>query len=314
MPSDICCRPLQLIRPVRKQNWNLPPCISPPTKSQKQKKLLEELTLTDLKNAQPFYMLAAMETRGGNRDKALEIYRTILANNPSETLAAYKSGIIYIEKGDLDKADKIADDLMTTFPKLSDGHRLKGLVSFQRKDYPDAMEHLQYSINIVPALEAYNFLGLCYYNRGELESALSQFRKILDNVPDSRQALLMTGTILLSQKRVDDAISEIQKVLLKDDGDAIAHNLLGNAYMAKGMFEEGMREYNRATKIDPKTVDAYLKKGYFYFSRGKNAEGESELATAVQASPDALNSRLILASYHQREETTPRRCPFSGPA
>lgn len=258
------------------------------------------MTRTDLKNARPFYMLAAMETRSGNRDKALEIYRTILTNIPSETLASYKSGIIHIEVGALDKADKISDDLMTRFPKLSDGHRLKGLVSFQRRDYPAAMEHLQYSIKIQPTLEAYNFLGLCYYNRGELESALSQFRKILDYVPDARQARLMTGTILLAQKRVDDAIREIQKVLQKDDGDAIAHSLLANAYMANGMFEEGMREYNRATKIDPKSVDAYLKKGYFYFSRGKNAEGESELASAVQASPDALNSRLILASYHQR--------------
>ena len=267
---------------------------------QKAKTLLEDLAQTDQKNVKALYMLAALEKGGGNSDKVLEIYRKILAIDPSETFAAYKTGLIYIEKAELDKAEKVADDLMAKFPKRGDSHRLKGLVSYHRKNYPDAMVHLQNSIKIAPTLEGYHFLGLCYYNRGELESALSQFRKILDNVPDSRQARLMTGTILLSQKRVDDAIVEIQKVLQKDDGDAIAHNLLGNAYMSKGMFDEGMREYNRATKIDPKIVDAYLKKGYFYFSRGKNAEGESELATAVQAAPDALNSRLILASYHQR--------------
>lgn len=267
-------------------------------KEPKAKSLLEELTRTDSKNAQPFYMLAAIEMRAGNRDKALEIYRTITANNASETPAAYKAGIIHLEKGDLDKADKIADDLLSRLPKRADGHRLKGLVSYQRKNYAEALNYLQSSIKIAPTLEAYHFLGLCYYNRGELESALSQFRKILDNVPDSRQARLMTGTILLAQKRVDDAITEIQKVLQKDDRDALAHNLLGNAYMAKGMFEEGMREFTKATKIDPKIVDAYLKRGYFYFSRGKNAEGETELASAVQAAPDVLNSRLLLASYH----------------
>ncbi len=269
-------------------------------KEQKAKAFLEELVKTDQKNIRAFYMLAALEKGSGNSDKALEIYRRILANDPSETLASFKSGLIYIEKNELDKAEKVADELMKNSPKRADGHRLKGLVSFYRKNYPDAMVHLQNSIRIAPTLEAYHFLGLSYYNRGELESALSQFRKILDYMPDSRQARLMTGTILLSQKRVDDAIIEIQKVLKIDDSNAIAHNLLGNAYMSKGMFEEGMREYNRATKIDPKIVDAYLKKGYFYFSRGKNAEGESELVTAVQAAPDALNSRLILASYHQR--------------
>lgn len=266
----------------------------------KAKSILEELVRTDPKNVRPLYMLAAMESRAGNSAKALEIYNSIMASNPSEINAAYKSGIILIEKGDLDKADKTGDDLVKQFPKRADGYRLKGIVSYQRKNYADAMNHLSNANKIAPTLEAYYFLGLCYYNRGELESALSQFRKILDYVPDSRQGRLMTGTILLAQKRVDDAINEIQKVLQKDDGDAVAHNLLGNAYMAKGMFEDGMREFNKATKIDPKIVDAYLKRGSFYFSRGKNVEGETELATAIHAAPDVLNSRLLLASYHLR--------------
>jgi len=273
-------------------------------KEPKAKGLLEELIRTDpdyaRKYARPFYMLAAIESRAGNSDKALEIYRTIIANSPSETLAAYKAGIIHLEKAEPDKADKIADDLLSGFSKRADGYRLKGLVSYQRKNYLEALNYLQSSIKMSPTLEAYHFIGLCYYNRGELESALSQFRKILDNVPDSRQARLMTGIILLAQKRVDDAVTEIQRLLQKDDRDAAAHNLLGNAYMAKGMFEDGMREFTKATKIDPKIVEAYLKKGYFYFSRGKNAEGETELASAVQAAPDVLNSRLLLASYHFR--------------
>jgi len=269
-------------------------------KEQKAKTLLEELVQADPKNAKPFYMLAALEKKLGNDDKALEIYNRIVANNTSETLASYKAGLIHIERGELDKAEKIADDLKSSNPKRADGHRLKGLVNFYRKNYADALTNLQNANKITPSLEGFHFLGLCYYNRGELETSLSQFRKILDNVPDSRQARLMTGTILLAQKRTDDAITEIQKVLQSNDGDAAAHNLLGNAYMAKGMFDEGMREFNRATKIDPKIVDAYLKKGYYYFSRGKNVEGESELVTAVHAAPDAVNSRLILASFHQR--------------
>jgi len=269
-------------------------------KEPKAKSILEELIRTDPKNTRPFYMLAAIETRAGNNDKALEIYRTILANNAEETFAAYKMGNIYIEKGDLDKADKCADDLLSRFPKRADGHRLKGLVSYQRKNYQEALNNLQNSNKITPTLEAYYFLGLSFYNRGELESTLSQFRIILNVVPDARQARLMTGTVLLAQKRIDDAIAEFQKVLQKDDRDAVAHNLMGNAYMAKGMFEDGMREFTKATKIDPKIVDAYLKKGYFYFSRGKDAEGESELSTAVHVAPDILNSRLLLASYHLR--------------
>jgi len=268
---------------------------------QKAKGFLEEVINTDPKNIRAYYMLAALEKGLGNTDRALEIYQKISAINNADTLAAYKSGLIYIEKNDLGRAEKIADDLVKNYPKKGDGHRLKGLVYYHQKNYTDALNSLQNSVKIAPTLEGYYFLGLCYYNQGELETALSQFRKILDNVPNSRQARLMTATILLSQKRVDDAITEIKKVLQNDDRDAVAHNMLGNAYMAKGMFEDGMHELNQATKIDPKAVDAYLKKGYFYFSRGKNAEGETELVTAVQAAPDVLNSRLLLASYYMRK-------------
>jgi len=269
-------------------------------KGQQAKSLLEDILRSNRKNIKASYMLAALETAEGNSDRALEIYKNILLINSSETTAIYKTGVIYLAKKDYESAGKIADNLVTNFPKRAEGYRLKGLVSYQQKDYTGAMAHLQNSLKITPTLEAYYFLGLCYYSRGELESSLSQFRKILDYVPTSRHARLMTGAILLMQKRTDDAISEIQKVLRQNDRDAVAHNLLGNAYMTKGMFVEGMRELNQATAIDPKIADAYLKKGLFYFSRGKNAEGETELATAVKAVPDALNSRLLLASYYFR--------------
>jgi len=265
------------------------------------KELLSELIKTDNTNLRAYYLLATIENGTGNADKAVEVYQQILKIKSDETLASYKAGLIYIEKGDLEKAGKTADELNAKYPKNADGLRLKGMVKYSRKEYAEAVTSLQSSLKIMPTLEGYYFLGLCLYEKGELESALSQFRRVLDHVPSSRQARIMTGVILLNQKRTDDAINELKKVLKDDDRVAVAHNLLGNAYMAKGMFEEGMWELNRATVIDPKIVDAYLKKGYFYLSRGKLSEGEAEFTTAVKMAPDALNSRLMLASYHFRQ-------------
>ena len=62
--------------------------------------------------------------------RRLEIYQKILANNASETLAAYKSGLIYIEKGELEKAEKVADDLMTNFPKAGRWSPFEGIGEF----------------------------------------------------------------------------------------------------------------------------------------------------------------------------------------
>jgi len=271
---------------------------------QKAKALLNEVVQAEPRNFRALFMLAAVEKNSGNDGKAVVIYRKILQLDPGKSAAQYKLGLIQVEKGELDQADKSADELIKIFSKRDDGYRLKGLVYFYRKNYSDAISSLQQSIKLAPTIESYHFLGLSYYNKGQLESALSQFRMILDRLPNARQARLMIAQTLLVQKRTDDGIAEIKKALAVNDADALAHNMMGSAYMSQGLFEEGMRELNRATMLDPKQVTAHLQKGAFYFSKGMNAEGETELATAVQAAPNVLYSRLLLASYYHRQGKT----------
>lgn len=266
------------------------------------KSFLNEVHQADPRNLKAMFMLASAEKGAGNGDKAASWYQNILKVEPNQATAQYKLGLLHLERGEIDKADQLADELVKKLPKKGDGYRLKGLVYFYRNKIDDAIASLQQSIKLAPTLEAHHFLGLCYYNKGELESALSQFRIILDRVPNARKARLMIAQTLLMQKRTEDGIAEIKKVLAVDDGDAAAHNLLGSAYMSQGLFDEGMRELNRATKLDPKMVNAYVKKGAFYFSKGRNSEGETELATAVQAAPTVQSNRLLLASYYQREK------------
>jgi tetratricopeptide (TPR) repeat protein len=150
--------------------------------------------------------------------------------------------------------------------------------------------------------KAYYFLGLSYYNRGELELALSQFRKSLDLNPSFIQARALISMILLKQNRIDDSIMEAEKILQVDEKNALAHDILGSGYMAKGMTDEGMKELDIATSLDPKLVDVHLKEGFAKLAKGKSAEGETELETAVQVAPEILNTRFLLASYYIRQK------------
>lgn len=261
---------------------------------------LDVIIKGDPKNSKAYYMLAGLENSVGNKDRALEIYQTILKINKFDTTAIYKSGLIYIDNGELDKAEKLAAHLLQNYPNRADGNRLKGLVCYYKKNYTEAMAALQNSLRTQPNMEAYYFLGLSLYNRGEYENALSQFRIILDYNPSFIQARLLTGVILLKQGRIDDSISEIGKILQLDNRHALAHNILGSAYMAKGMCEEGMKEFSRTTELDPKIIDAHLKKGIFHLSKGRTKEAETDLRTAVRVAPEILNSRLILSSYYLR--------------
>ncbi|NVN98003.1 MAG: PEP-CTERM system TPR-repeat protein PrsT [Geobacteraceae bacterium] len=270
-------------------------------KSTETRKLLNEVIKDSPQNFRAYSMLADLEVSEGHRDKALEIYRLAAQTNPLDPSASYKRGLLLIEKGDVESARQSANDLVSRFPKCSEGTRLQGLVNFQTKNYADAIPLLQKSITLQPVPEAFYYLGLCYYNQNNLELALSQFRRILDVNPSAPQARLLIGIILLKQKRVDDSIAELRKLLQINPGFALAHNILGSSYMAKGLYDEGMKELNRSLELDPKIVDAHMKKGVFFFSKGQLKEAETELVSAVNIAPELLSTRLLLASYYMRQ-------------
>lgn len=263
--------------------------------------LVDDVLRADPKNLKAYNLLAAYEISQGNRERALELYRTISSLSPTDPLPLYRQGIIYLESGSPDKAGEVAATLLKQFPKHSEGYRLKGLVAYHRQNYPEAITALQNANKMFPSLEGLYYLGLSMYNHGELESALSQLRRILDAKPSFAQARMLTAVILLKQKRVDDAIAEAQRVIEADGRNALAHNILGSAYMAKGMYDEGARELNRATQLDPRIIDAHLKIGLFNLSQGRVREAESDFTTAVKVAPDLLDSRLVLAFYYLRQ-------------
>lgn len=270
------------------------------------KRLIDAVVQKDPKNTSAYYLAAAFERTRGNRDKTLEYLQKIVAVDPADSNAAFRIGILRIGMGQLDQAERIADDLIKRFPNSPEGHQLKGVALYTGKKFDQAVTELQSALKIGQNPGAYYYLGLSHYSRNELEIALSQFRKVLDFSPKFIQARLMSSMILLQQRRVDDAITEAKRVLEVDEENALAHNVLGSAYIAKGMPDEAMRELNRAIELDPKLVSAHMKKGVVNLARGNRAAGEDEMETAVKVAPDILKTRYLLASYYMRQNKQAR--------
>lgn len=261
--------------------------------------LLEEIIKESPTNTRAQYLLADTEITRGRKVQALAIYKKLGEINASDPVAPYKVGLLHFEMGHPTIAETMAGELINRFPSHAEGYRLKGIVSYGKKNFPEAITSLQHANKLQPSMSGYFFLGLSLYGNGDLESAMNQFRLILDRAPLFHQARLLTGIILLQQKRVDDAITELTKLLENDGKNPMAHNMLGSAYMAKGMYEEGVHELDMATKLEPKLIDAYLKKGILHLIRGKTAEVELDLTTAIQIAPELLNTRLILSSFYE---------------
>lgn len=270
-------------------------------KTEQARALLEEILRNAPNNSRAIYLLADTETRQGRMGEALALYKKLGEINPADPVAPYKAGLLHFKMEHFAIAETIAGEIVEKFPASAEGYRLKGIVYYRKKDFTEAIAVLQNANKIRPSVIGYYFLGLSLYGNGNLESALNQFRQILDRAPSFHQARLLTGMILLQQKRVDDAITELTKLLEADEKNPLGHNMLGNAYMAKGLYEEGMKELDLAIKIEPRLIDAYLKKGMFHLSQGKTAEVEMDLKTAIRVAPEILNPRLVLSSFYEHQ-------------
>lgn len=220
--------------------------------------LLREVVAQEPGNSKASYLLAGIEASRGREEAALDMYRRLSEIRRSDPEAPYRAGLIMVRRGDLKGAAGTADRLIAGFPSRPEGYTLKGIVLYRQRNYREAVATLQNSIAICPSIGGYYFLGLSLYAAGDPESALSQFRRILDADPAFDRARLLTGVILLRQDRLDDAAREMEILLAHDSGNAFAHNVLGNAYLGMGKYAPGMKELSRATELDPQFTDAYV--------------------------------------------------------
>jgi len=250
------------------------------------------------------YLLADIQQRREETDGLLQTLTAITRVNPEDVNAFYRLGMIRLDKGEIQAVDELAGRLREKYPRRAEGFALEGLKYFQEQNFPEAIVALQQANSIQPSLESHFYLGLSLYQTGELESAMSEFRTVLDRRPDFVQARLMTAQILLQQQRLDVAVEEAQRIIRQDPGNAMAFNVLGSAYMALGDHGQGMDALQTATRLNPALVDSYLKQGMFHLSQGSAAEAESTLDSAIQIAPDQMQIRMLQFANHMQQGET----------
>ncbi|MBN2654287.1 MAG: PEP-CTERM system TPR-repeat protein PrsT [Nitrospirae bacterium] len=268
------------------------------------KNLLNSIITKNPKNTKAYYMLAAIESSANNIEKALEHYKKISEINPNDPEAHYRTGMIYLNKSDSENADKTAKLLVDKFPKVPHGYIMQGIMLFNKKSYRESIAILQKSISVRPTIPAYYYLGLSHYALNENEMALSQIKRALEYNPKFSQARLVAAAIQIKQKRTDTAVEEIEKVINDDPKNSAAHTLLANAYVAEGKYDKAMKALDDAVAANPKIAQTRLKKGVLSLNLGDSRSAESEFRAALDVAPDALNTRMILASYYMHQKNT----------
>jgi tetratricopeptide (TPR) repeat protein len=118
---------------------------------------------------------------------------------------------------------------------LGDALRNRG----REGDLDEAITHYRKALELKPNyLPALNHLGIALRAKGDVEGAIAEYRAAIDCDPKYAKAHNNLGNALRDKQDLDGAIAAYRAAIALDPKDAAAHNNLGIALRAKGK-EEG---------------------------------------------------------------------------
>lgn len=236
------------------------------------------------------YQLA---TRSRTDEEAFALFRRLINNYPDSewaddsmyaiAFASYKIAEELKETGTLESLDAYYDRALALFNQLI-------------AIYPGSELSEQAQFNT----------AMCYYGKGELNTALSQFDTLREPFSDSPllyQILYVTGEIYLKMQDYENARVEFTNVVDSGDPDLapLASFGIPQAYLAEGKYQEALDGYQKVIDLYPDTKagqDAYFYMGWAYERLEKYEEAIAQLEQGIDLFPrneNAANAQVYIA-------------------
>ncbi len=192
--------------------------------------------------------------------------------NPGQ--AHYTLGVIYADKGEIEKAEEQYKKAVDYNPGLS---------------------------------EAYVNLGSIYGDRGDHQMALYYYRTALKQGADSAFVLYNIGIEYHNQGLLDQAEESYRQSLSLRDENPKAHYLLGEILLRKNILNRAIEQYESAVSYDPQYAMAFHRLGTIYLQMGEKEEAIASLENFVRLwRGDQAQLEQVVRLLKELKEESPR--------
>ncbi|MCS6873310.1 MAG: tetratricopeptide repeat protein [Pyrinomonadaceae bacterium] len=257
----------------------------------------------DANNAAAYAGLGEVYEELERRDEALKNYEKALSINPQLEDLYLTVGILYLEKGDLAKADEYISKAAVK-SETAETKYLKGVVYYRLDKYQEALATLNDAVRLDPNnAEAYYYLGETYDRLNREQEALDSYRQATRLNPNFFEAWFDMGVILYNRNRYEDAIEAYKKAiqLRPDYGEAYLN--LANALRKTKKYQEAVSYYEVAANFIKDDADLYSEWGFCLAVLGKWNNAIEKLTAATNVSADSVDyANLGWAYYNSAQE------------
>ena len=116
---------------------------------------------------------------------------------------------------------------------------------------------MEKAIEIVPEEESsYLLRGRIHMALGDIEAANSDFQQVLDLNPFNEDACILSGQLLIEQKKYDEAIAFFDEAIETNPSFAKAYSERGRAKNLKGDKTGAFEDLKKSLELNPEGEEA----------------------------------------------------------
>ncbi|HEK86238.1 MAG: tetratricopeptide repeat protein [Candidatus Saccharicenans sp.] len=181
----------------------------------------------------------------------------------------------------------------------------KGNALFDKGDIDAALAIYQDMINKFPDAYVINYsIGNCYFKKENYDQAISYYQKVIDKNPQFVPALIALGNAYINKNDVDKAMEWYSKLdIAKIDDPVVLYNI-GTIYFNHSRHDQALKYYQKAVELQPDFLDAIYQLGLTQLTLGNYKEAlttfqnylkydaESERAVQVKNFIEFLKTKI----------------------
>ncbi len=256
----------------------------------------EALLKEDPNNVVAMGSLAGVLAHIGEKEKALTIYRRMMALDPHRDAAYLGAARLLGEMGHYDEAVATVGKLLEIQPDNVEAYTVLGDLALDKEDYPTAEKNFRKALEIDPHSSlAASGLGNCLNRAGRLEEARDVLAEYHRRDPTSHAVCYNLAVV---SERLGDtraALALYQQAVKLDPDHSMSWNNLGSLLSKMGKQREAIRCIAKAHQLDPDNVEATYNLGALLAQVGQPAKALPFVEKALEARPDLVQAAVLRA-------------------
>jgi predicted O-linked N-acetylglucosamine transferase (SPINDLY family) len=268
--------------------------------------IYRQILAAEPSHAEAWHLLGIASGQLGNHQAGIDCIRRALALRPDFFEAHYNLGNAFKDCNNLDEAVGCYRRALELRPDSAETHNNLGIAIKRQGKLDDAIACYRRVLQLQPDnAGALNNMAIALQDQGKLDAAVACYRRTLELKPDHAKAHSNLAAALQAQGKLDEAVACCRRALQLHPTLVEAHNNLGNVLREQGHWGDAVTCYRRATELKPDYAEAYSHLGAALRNQGKSDEAVVCYRRALELKPDSASTHSdLLLTLQYRVGTT----------